>query len=258
MAGAIWETPVQGDVADLVDVLLENRHPVGILHDVIVVVVPTGQRGDSTVPDTPDGQWHVLRSSGGAASGRHISEPLRLGRRLPRVRLRRQGGQPPVRRIDDYRRAPRGCRAIVEPQIVVEARCPVLSPVHVAAGVRSPRGPVQQALIIGDPLLLEVGRLFVRQKLLGRQLFRTFHRRDGAVVPDPLQIRIAPRRAGRFRRLRRSEQWRQRHDREHDEHRNDTSMNHLPSSALLARPHDGPHRNCAQGRDWLPVPDRRV
>ena len=135
-------------------------------------------------------------------------------RRLLRLGLRRERRHLAAGRVDDERRAarPDGRRAPVQPEVVVEAGGAVLPAVD-AVGRRGPRGgPVQQLLVAGEGLLLEARRLFRGQELLFRQIVGPLHRGDRAEVPDALDVRRAPCRAGCLR-LTRRERRRQGHDR---------------------------------------------
>ena len=149
---------------------------------------------------------------------------------LPLLRQRRHA---PVRRIDDQRRAPRldHVGAAVHPEVVVGADAAARLG---AAGRRLP-----ELDVAGHGRLLAARRLFLGQELLITELLGPLQRRDRAEVPDPLQIRRAPRRPGRLvlpdRRRRQ-----QGHQRQRRQHGYETSSSHLnlPGSGhALARPH---------------------
>ena len=154
----------------------------------------------------------------------------RYSRRSPARRCpgRRQRGHPPVRRIDDQRRAPSpdGPCSPVHPEIVVAA--------DVGAGLCSPGGLIPQAYIPVNGFLFEVRRFFRGQKLLVRQRFGPLEGRDGAEVPHALQVRRTPR-CARWRKLicrgrlglASNGYRRQQYDSDHGQHRSETSMAHL-------------------------------
>ena len=96
-------------------------------------------------------------------------------------------------------------------------------------GLGSHDARLRIALDAVEGLLLQVGRLFFRPELLPGQVVRSFQRRDGAEVPDPLQVGVPPRRSGRRCRVRRlcsTERGRQRHKRGPGHDRRKTSIAH--------------------------------
>ena len=143
--------------------------------------------------------------------------------------FRRQLRQSSVRRIHNKRRASRpdsGCTPI-EPKVVVEARCAIFSPVHLVTRRGHLRGPSQQTRIPIENVLFETGRLLLCQEFLIRLIPRAFERRDRAVVPDTLQVRVPPWHPDPGRRLRGREQRRDRHRGDGEIHDDVTSTDHL-------------------------------
>jgi hypothetical protein len=72
---------------------------------------------------------------------------------------------------------------------------PVLVVRPVDVGVIAPVAPIA-AQVVGEGRL-KVGRLLVAQDVLAGDIARALQRRARGVVPDALQVRIAPRRARR-------------------------------------------------------------
>ena len=186
--------------------------------------------------------------------------PSGVGRLLP---ARGQGRKPPVRRIHDQRRSPGadGPGSPVQPEIVVEAGCSVLPPVHLVADRRSLGGASQQTGVPVDPFLFEIRGLLLGQELSIGQLLGPLQGRDGAKIPDSPQIRLAPWRPERrwgVGGLGDSQHWRQRHDREHSEHSSETSIAHLTLLlALSVLVQDTAKRSESPGGQfcWLSVAD---
>ena len=167
-----------------------QHHLVGSLEDLQVLVVAAGRDRRAGV-----------EAENAAVEGAAV-EPG-VGRMIPQVgapgvgalpALGRHLRQTAVRRVDDERRAPGadGARAAVEPEVVVEAGRTLLAPVHALGGRGAPGGPVGELDVAVDDLLLQVGRLFRGQERPVAQLLGPLQRRDGAEVPDALQIRIPP------------------------------------------------------------------
>jgi len=105
-------------------------------------------------------------------------------RRPPALGLGSQWRNAAVGRIDHQRRAP-GLDdrvAAVEPERVVVADDVV-------------RHLIVAGRVLGCPDVLELGRLFSGQELPVGKILRALHRRDGAEVPDPLQVGMSPGRA---------------------------------------------------------------
>ena len=127
-----------------------------------------------------------------------------------------QRGHPAVRGVDDERRAPGADRARppVEPEDVVRAGLPlqarVVRRVEPAAGTLAGGGngdrPLRRPLLHRpDPralVLLDLGRLFRGQELAVAVAFRALERGARLVLPDAPEVRLAPGRARRRRRLR--------------------------------------------------------
>ena len=116
----------------------------------------------------------------------HAFASLSLGRPL-RVRLGCQRRHAPVRGIDDQRCLVGLAEGVagIEPELVVVA------------------DDVGRLLVVahgkfGESLGLEGSRFFIGEKLLVGQRTRTFERRQGAEVPDTVQIRRAPGRSWRL------------------------------------------------------------
>ena len=102
--------------------------------------------------------------------------------------LRRHGWNFAIGWIDDQRRPPGGCRAHVQPEVVVGA--------HVASDRRFLSGPLQKTLIAFNGVTFDFSDFFCGQELPSLKPVRTLHGRDGLVRVGPLQIGVAPRGLG--------------------------------------------------------------
>ena len=149
-------------------------------------------------------------------------------------------GRRPFGGIHDQRGAPGadGARSAVEPEVVVEARSPLLAPVHALGDRRAPGGPGGELVVPVDHFLLEVGGLLLGEERLVAQRLGPFQRRDGAKVPDALQVGSPPRGPrgvlGRDRRRRQPD----RHRHRRRAHGYENSMRHLKLLLYGAeRPH---------------------
>ena len=203
--------PVEGDETRVVDVLLQNRHHVGGLHDVVVVVVAGGERRDAAVPEAAVAQVELLVGLDRQLAAAHPREPARLRRVHPGLHLRGQRRQPAVLGVDDDRGPPVGHhrRPPLHPEVVVGP--------HAAARLGAPGRRVQQVRVPLDRALREAGRLLLGQERPVREVRGALQRGQGGVVPDALQVGVAPRGAGRGRlgRLAHS-RGRHQHQREYD------------------------------------------
>ena len=190
MASGTCGTPVERDVADVVDVLLQDDHEVRVLQDVVVVVVAGRERRDAAVPDAAVPEVELLVAVGRRVPPSHRPPVVRLRRRQPCRDLRRDVGEPTVRRVDDHRRAPGRDhrRPPLHPEVVVGADVP--------ARLGAARGRLPQVDVALCGALLGSGRLLLGQELLLAERLRPLERRQRGVVPDALQVRIAPRGPG--------------------------------------------------------------
>ncbi len=98
----------------------------------------------------------------------------------------RQPRQPSVGRIDNQRRTTclNGRRAAIHPKIVVTTNAP--------ARFSPPGFLIPEPNIPVNCILLKSCGLFLCQERLFSQVFRTLNRRDGAEIPDSLQVWLAP------------------------------------------------------------------
>ena len=179
-------TAVHGDEARLVNLLLEDRHVPGRLHDLVVVVVAGRQARQRAADDAAAVDVEVL-GAGGELGLAPVRVRLGSDARPPR---RRHRGNAPVRRVDDEGGAAVGQDplAAVPPEVVVRR-------VHVA---QRPRLPVVGVDLPAQPRLI-LGGLGLGQVRPAGELRRPLERRQRLVRPDALQIRVAPRRAKRAR-----------------------------------------------------------
>ena len=167
--------PVQRNEPHVVHHLVENRDVSRRLEQLHEVVVRAGDHRRSGIEAEDAPLVHV------AVLGSGVPAARRLASRHPRPARGQVGGQAPIRRIDDERRAAGSDdrRAVVEPEPVV------------AAGVAGGRRTVHPR---GGPCF-ERRHVLVGQELPARQVGGSLQRRQGAEVPHALQGGRAVRRA---------------------------------------------------------------
>ena len=222
-------TGVERNGADLVPHLLEDGHVVRRLQDLHVAVVAGAHVGRGEV-QAAVAQGPVL------GTVRRMVAQVGAARRRPLLRLRRHRRTPPVRRIDDERRAVVEL-PLHEPERVVVARDDV-EILELGVAERLLDQPVAQQIagLLGVPELgdacRQVGQLLVGQPRLVAELLGPLHRRRAVVGPDSLQIGLAVRRP-RHRPVVLGGRGcgRQRKEREERHHDCDASTVHLPKTS---------------------------
>ena len=182
--------------ADVVVHLDQQRDGVRGLEDLhVVVVAARQQRRPCTEPEQAALGEAPLLGTGRAVAPDADADRLPVPgqpRLLARFRLRRQGRNPPVRRVDDQRRLRqrRRPRAVRPDGLAVAAR------------VAGRRGEVAGQRR-GVRLLRHRRGLLDAERRAAGELLRALQRRERPVVPHAAEVRIAPRRARRVRGLRR-------------------------------------------------------
>ena len=158
--------------------LVEHRHPARRLQDVVVHVVALQRDERQAVGETPLAGIGVFVG---------VERSDAVSRQIARETLPASvgPGDLPGRRFDDERRAPvRGhVLATVHPELVVGADVSRNEAIGRGAAFRRAN--------------LQIGGFFCRQHRLVGQRIGTFHRREGGIGPDALQIGCAPGRARR-------------------------------------------------------------
>ncbi len=197
----------------IVNHLVEDRHVVAGLKQLHVVVVGARQHGRSPgrPRETPFLKRPLRRRIVAAASGAaalFVTCPQSASVLSPLPSLRRQGWDPPIRRIHDERGSLRShdVRSEVPPEFVVRT-------VEVGASIRSLPAlacvPTIAILSLGR-LFFECGRFLLGEKFLPSKLARSFQRSNGRVSPESAQIRLAvggTRRSTLFGRRLRARRW---------------------------------------------------
>ncbi len=224
-------TAVERYDARVMDHLVENHHVSRRLEELHEVGVHEGDHGRPGVrpQDAPLEQTAVLRTVGAFRERHSLLERTVLGPRVTRRRVRRQRRNPPIRWIHDQRRA----------LVLGDLRRPVKPEV-----IRDPAVSATHTLPAFCGRLLERRRFLIGQELSPGERAGSLQRRQGGVVPDALQIRRAPWRAGYGRwalsRLR---------GRKHRDHRHDTQNDacyrrgsaHAGPPWAIRRPHVADH-----------------
>ena len=229
-AGPDVRTPVHRNDPRVVNHLDENHDVAGHLQDLIVMVVEARHhRARQTTRDAPLVGTAIPPRVSRAGAPRC---PLPFDHPL---RHRRQRGKFSVRWIDEQRRPVAGqCVAGLEPD---------------ARGVPGPGACLK--MLVGSfrfvfrapviNLLFVYSSLLIGQKLFVAQISGSFQARRGHVVPDALDVGVAPRRTRQRPRLVRVRgrrgladrgHWRQRHDGDQRDQRNEKSIPHLTFSLL--------------------------
>ena len=177
--------PVQPDDASVVDHLVQQRHVIGPLEnlDVLVVGLRVYRRSHIEADNAPDEEMsrpEIFDKPAGSGRVRRHSLSSRLYIRVPFLRERGIRRNSPVRRIDDEGRLLRRHSRIVGPEPVVRARIALSGRAIVLPGA------------LGDSLFELLGRLRLRQLGLVLLLQPALQRRTRRKVPDTLQIRMTP------------------------------------------------------------------